>query len=150
MNYYWVFQNKTYKEEFEGSFLWAPKSKDRKIKHWETMLKLNIGDLIIHSYFGKIVAIGEVTKKSFECNQPDNLKHNNRWNNDGYKALCKYTLLNIPLSTKIINKKVYELQPDKNGPINKLGRGNTGYLFDLNLETFNYIKEELKKLGNSL
>lgn len=150
MKYYWVFQNKTFKDECAGSFLWAPKCNDRIIRHWSTMLDLKIGDIVIHSNLGKIVAIGEITKESFICDQPKEFKHNNRWGDEGYKALCRYKLLDVPLTSKSISKKIYRLQPNINGPFNRIGKGNTGYLFDLNSEAFAYIKEELKKIGNKL
>jgi hypothetical protein len=37
--FYWVNQGKTYKEESEGGYLWAPKSNEKgnTMFHWETM-----------------------------------------------------------------------------------------------------------------
>ena len=38
MNYFFVFQNKSFKEENSGGYLWAPKSKGgRKVSHWSLM-----------------------------------------------------------------------------------------------------------------
>ncbi len=39
MNYYFVFQNKSFEHEHKGGYLWAPKSTEsgRRVPHWESM-----------------------------------------------------------------------------------------------------------------
>jgi hypothetical protein len=64
MNYFYVYQNKTYYEEKRGGFLWSPKY----AKGWslnagyETMKQVRQGDLILHSCQGEIVAISIAAK----------------------------------------------------------------------------------------
>ena len=52
MNYFFVFQNKTFDEEYRGGYLWAPQhgNSGRKVSHWEKMKEVRRGDIIIHSY----------------------------------------------------------------------------------------------------
>ncbi len=58
MNYFFVFQNKSYLKEKAGGYLWAPKrNKKGRVSHWERMTEVKKGDLIIHSYLKKIVAV---------------------------------------------------------------------------------------------
>lgn len=51
MNYFFVFQNKTYYEEYRGGYLWAPQrgNTGRKESHWKKMKEVRRGDIIIHS-----------------------------------------------------------------------------------------------------
>lgn len=51
MNYFFVFQNKTYDQERKGSYLWAPKvnAKGQTKSRWTSMAQVKKGDLIIHS-----------------------------------------------------------------------------------------------------
>lgn len=52
MNYFIVFQNKTYNEERVGEYLWAPKltATGREIFHWSNMVKVKTGDIIFSMY----------------------------------------------------------------------------------------------------
>ncbi|SHH24020.1 hypothetical protein [Clostridium grantii] len=48
MNYFMVFQNKTYNEERQGGYLWAPMktSAGREKYHWSNMTKINEGEQV--------------------------------------------------------------------------------------------------------
>lgn len=48
MAYWWVSQNRTYKLERAGGYLWAPKSGANGVAffHWENMKYVRPGDLI--------------------------------------------------------------------------------------------------------
>lgn len=52
MNYFFVFQNKTFHEEHQGGYLWAPQygNSGRTASHWSKMKEVKRGDVIIHSY----------------------------------------------------------------------------------------------------
>ena len=60
-NCFWVYQNKTFFEEANGGFLWSPKyAKDgKKNPGYEAMKEVHKGDIILHSYMGRIVAISK-------------------------------------------------------------------------------------------
>lgn len=59
MNYFIVFQNKTYNEERVGEYLWAPKltATGREIFHWSNMVKVKTGDIIFSMYKRNLVSI---------------------------------------------------------------------------------------------
>ncbi len=54
MAYWWVSQNKTYRYERAGGYLWAPvrDQSGRTPQHWRTMLDVQPGD-VIFSYVGQ-------------------------------------------------------------------------------------------------
>uniref|UniRef100_UPI0006D02D17 hypothetical protein n=1 Tax=Clostridium sp. NkU-1 TaxID=1095009 RepID=UPI0006D02D17 len=50
-----------------------------------------------------------------------------------------YILFTEPIITSDYKEKLLKLQPQKYAPFNKLGRGNTGYLFQANKTMYEFI-----------
>ena len=72
MAYWWVSQNKTYRHERDGGFLWAPNQTEAGLArfHWETMNEVRPGD-VIFSYVGsKIVAVSVAKTAAYERPRP--------------------------------------------------------------------------------
>lgn len=139
MNYFFVFQNKSYDQEYRGGYLWAPQygNSGRRVSHWDKMKSVKRGDIIIHSFHTRIVAISIAERDVYAANKPTELS--DKWRQEGWRVDSVY----IPFSEQIITseymKKLLELQPKTDAPFNKLGRGNTGYLFEANKGMFEYI-----------
>ena len=159
MNYFFVFQNKTFDKEFHGGYLWAPKG---RFSHWKNMCNIKKGDIIFHSNHKKIVAVSIATSDCYEANQPKELQIEEMWENDGWKVNCNYYLMKEPIITSDYMQDILKIQPTKYAPFNTLGRGNTGYLFDCsvkmaelfldklsakNLEALTDIKMSINKKG---
>ena len=140
--YFFVFQNKSYNEEYKGGYLWAPQHGDngRRVSHWEQMKEVRKGDLIIHSYLKRIVAVSIAKSDVYEANRPIELP--DQWNNKGWKVDTEYFTITNPIVTSEHMDKLMELQPDINAPFNRIGRGNTGYLFAANKKMAEYIINE--------
>lgn len=141
-NYFFVFQNKSYNEEFKGGYLWAPQygNNGRRVSHWEQMKKVRKGDLVIHSYSKEIVAISIAKTDYYESNKPTELS--NEWDSKGWRVDTDYFTINNPIVTSDHMDKLRELQPEIYAPFNRIGRGNTGYLFLANREMAEYIIKE--------
>lgn len=137
--YFFVFQNKSFEEEYKGGYLWAPQhgDNDRRVSHWEKMKEVRKGDLIIHSYLKKIVAISIAKTDVYEANRPAELL--DQWDNSGWKVDSEYFKISNPIVTSEHMDKLMELQPDKDSPFNRNGSGNPGYLFAANREMAEYI-----------
>jgi hypothetical protein len=140
--YFFVFQNKSYKEEYQGGYMWAPQHGDngRRVSHWDQMKEIRKGDLIIHSYLKKIVAISIAKEDVYASDRPVELP--TQWNNEGWKVDTQYYTINNPIVTSDHMGKLMALQPKTNAPFNIAGRGNTGYLFAANKEMAEYIIRE--------
>jgi hypothetical protein len=59
MNYFWVNQGQTFKEEYKGGYLWAPIAdpNGKRKWHWENMQKIKQGDVIV-SYNSRLGVMG--------------------------------------------------------------------------------------------
>ena len=64
MNYFLYSKIKTFHQEHQGGYLWAPQygNSGRTASHWSKMKEVKRGDVIIHSYKKQIIAIS-VAKK---------------------------------------------------------------------------------------
>ncbi|OJH01369.1 hypothetical protein BL313_05430 [Staphylococcus hominis] len=136
---YFVFQDRTYEKERDSSHLWAPK-KDKNINkksHWNLMRKIRKGDIIIHSYKQNIHAIGIAQSDCFDEDKPNNISGD--WEKIGRSVNVKYFDLNQTLNTTKYKNELYQIQPEKEAPFNKLKRGNTGYLFNANQKMLEFI-----------
>ncbi|OHW63573.1 HNH endonuclease [Andreesenia angusta] len=149
MNYFFVFQNKTFKEEHLGGFLWAPKAdKNGHTKsHWTMMTNVKKGDVIIHSVHKAIVAISFAISDCYSSSRPDT--NFNDWEEDGWRVDTEYRTFQKSILTSDYIDELRKLQPEKYAPFNSRGRGNTGYLFAANAEMFRLIIEETAKVQSS-
>lgn len=143
--YFFVFQNKSFDAERRGGYLWAPKSNQdgRKVSHWIMMEEVHKGDIIIHSVNKNIRAISIAISDCYSANQPDELKREQMWEDDGYMIDCQYIDIQYPIVTSDYMDTILELQPAKYAPFNSIGRGNTGYLFASNKELSDFLIGEL-------
>ena len=154
MKYFYVFQNKTFEREKNGGYLWAPNG---HFSHWKNMQNVKKGDVIFNGFRKKIVAISIANSDCYNSYQPKELQIEKLWTNQGWKVDCTYYIIKNPILTSDFMDDILKIQPKKYAPFNKLGRGNTGYLFDLNKDTacFLYSKiisknMELKNVSDSL
>lgn len=141
-NYYFVFQNKSFDEECENGYLWAPKATKERVSksHWSLMKKVRKGDVIIHSYNQKIKAISVAKTDFYEDKRPNELP--NDWTDNGWRVDTDYIVINNPINTKVHIDKIMEYQPNENAPFGKHKKGNTGYLFKSKEELLKYIVEQ--------
>ena len=139
-----VHQGITYKSEFEGGYLWAPKS---GIFHHEKMKEIHAGD-IIFNYSNGIYAISEALCDTFDSKQPSEL-YGNGWDNEGYEVLVRYELITPVLNLDSIKKAIITKRFGKYSSFDNNGDANQGYLYDLELDIAKLISTEILKRNNS-
>lgn len=140
MSYYFVFQNKTFSEEKNGGYLWAPQG---RCAHWKLMQEVTKGDVIFHCYNQSIVAVSVAKSDCYDCVRPSELD-NGMWDQEGWMVDTAYYLMDYPIRPKEHMDTVLELQPVKYAPFNRQGRGNTGYLFCVTPELADFFLSKLK------
>ncbi len=137
--YYWVNQGKTYKEEKEGGYLWAPRrnSSGNSVFHWENMTKLRPNDIILNYCKGYVIGYCIVHSEYFLAQKPEEFNVDVDWENEGYMVDVKYFLFSKPIDIKTTYYKIKQYLPSKYSPINKSGnhskiKANQGYLYKSN------------------
>ncbi|HUO87460.1 MAG TPA: HNH endonuclease [Thermoanaerobaculia bacterium] len=89
MRYWWVNQNQTARQEWEGGYLWSPKVKSNGHRNpfYETMREVAPGDLVFSFVDTRIAAFGIATSYAYENPKPPEFGHAGRnWNDVGWRV----------------------------------------------------------------
>lgn len=142
MAYWWVNQGKTYKEEKEGSFLWAPI--DDGFFHWNNMTYIQEGDIVFSYSKGELKAYSSVVKNAYKEVNPFN-KNSELWDKQGNKVDLVFNELqtSIPLTT--FNEELKPLLQEQYSPLNRNARVNQGYLFRMTDEAGAFLSDLIEK-----
>lgn len=131
--FFWVNQNKTYAEESNGGYLWAPildKGGMRKF-HWETMNDLKPDDIVINYAQSKIIGFCKVKSLAYDCDQPGELESVNLWAKKGRMVDAEYFTFRIQNKLTAIFNQIKHLQNAVYSPINETQKANQGYLYQI-------------------
>ena len=131
MNYWWVNQNQTHKQEISGKYMWSPKvNRNGAYNHYyNNMTLVRPGDLV-YSFFGtKIQYIGTVESHGYSYGKPDEFgTFGDYWNKDGWRVDVIYKKLDNIISPRDYIDKIRDLLPEKYSPLQSNGNGNQIYL----------------------
>jgi len=134
VNYWWVSQNQTFNQEFNGGYMWSPKvNTNGGYNHfYENMTKVMPGDIVL-SYKGTyIVAVGVIQATGYTSNKPDELESDeNNWSSEGWRVDVEYHLLTNKIRPADHMPKIKPWLPEKYSPLKSDGGGNQAYLFHL-------------------
>lgn len=139
--FYWVNQGKTYKEEKEGGYLWAPvtNSNGKSFFHWTNMTKLKSNDFVFNYRKGFLVGYCIVQSNGYLNPQPEEFNVDVEWHDEGYMADALYFQLPEPIPLVRVFDEIAHYLPSKYSPLNVVDkdgqtivRANQGYLYELN------------------
>lgn len=150
MNYFVVFQNKTFEEEKEGQYLWAPQKNNqgRGLFHWENLMKIQPGDIIFSMFRQHLVSVNTATAKAIEAANPFP-NHESTWERTGWLVSTKYNELSRPVSMRAHKENILSLCPPKYSPFTRTGGGTQGYLFEID-DTFGAYLLSVARENNDL
>jgi len=139
-----VFQGNTFDAECRGGFIWAPKYNQggRRCHHWDKLLDVREGDLIIHCADGYIRAISIAKGSCYDAESPRELTAEQLWAKDGRMIDCEYIKVNQPIKHSDYKETILKYCNVKYAPFDKDGNGNMGYLFDINRDLAKFFIEK--------
>ncbi len=139
-----VFQGGTFAKEYKGGYIWAPKFNQGggTCHHWEKMLDVREGDIIIHCANGFVEAISVAKGACFDAESPDELTEEQLWAKNGRMVKCEYTKIQKPIKHSDYKDTILKYCGVKYAPFDKDGNGNLGYLFGLNRELAKFFVEK--------
>lgn len=139
-----VFQGETFDKEYKGGYIWAPKFNrgGGTCHHWDKMLDVCEGDIILHCSDGFIKAISVSKGHCFDCESPDELTEEKLWAKNGRMIKCDYIKIQKPIRHSDYKETIIKYCGVKYSPFDKDGNGNMGYLFDLNRELAKFFIEK--------
>ena len=132
MQYWWVNQNQTHRQEIGGGYMWSPKTNSNgKYNPFYNNMKLAcVGDLVFAFYQSKVQMIGVVEAAAFSSRKPDEFGSSGaNWSNNGWQVPVSWVALPNPIRPKNHMSTLGELLPSSHSPIRSDGTGNQAYLF---------------------
>lgn len=128
-SFWWVNQGKTYKQEKDGEYLWAPKANRAgyPVPHHVSLLKAKHGDVIFCYSEKELKSIGIVQSKAIESQKPSEIKSDD-WQKDGYLLKVKYYDFQPSIDK---NEIPIEWRKNDQGTFDINGNIKQGYFFEL-------------------
>jgi putative restriction endonuclease len=145
MRYWWVNQNKTYRHEVAGGYLWSPKRKaDGGINpFYESMREVAPGDIVLSFVDTRIAAIGIARSHCYECPKPREFGlAGMSWNDIGWKVEVKFTELGNRIRPADHIEILRPRLPRKYSPLLSDGRGSQSvYLTEIPPVMFETLRD---------
>jgi len=143
MAYWWVSQNRTYKEERAGGYLWAPKRGENGVvfRHWSNMTLVRPGDIVFSYADQSIGAVGIASSAAYDSPQPTEFKQ--QWQQDGYRVDVSYQEVSPAARVATFVDSLIAFLPDQHSPLTKNKTGVQGYLFAIPPKAGELICEKL-------
>ncbi len=125
MRYWWANQNKTYKNEVHGGFLWSPKTKSNGARNrfYDNMCEIAVGDVVFSFSDTRIKAIGVVTELAQSSPKPDFGTAGIEWSNDGWLVQVEFNELSSAIRPKDHIALLRPHLPPKYSPLQDTGDG---------------------------
>jgi hypothetical protein len=136
MNYWWVSQKQTFKQEFEGGYMWSPKeNRNGAQSHfYNNMTLVKPGDIVFSFAGGIILSLGIARSHAYSHTKPTEFGlKGDEWSNDGWKIDLEYHLIHNKIKPKSHIESILPLLPKKFSPLQDNGNGNQAYLFSVSL-----------------
>jgi len=133
---FFVFQGNTFERECNGGYLWAPitDKSGSSPHHWERMLDVRKGDIILHGCNAHVYAISVARGPCYDSQMPPELAVEDMWDREGRRIDCDYIRIESPIKTSHYAEDIVRLSKAKYSPFDKDGNGNMGYLYEINRE----------------
>jgi hypothetical protein len=149
---FYVFQGQTFESEYKGGYIWAPKysAGDRTCHHWDRLLDVREGDIILHGSNGLIKAVSFAKGSCYDEIIPKELEDGSTWESEGRRVDCEYSLIPNPIKTSDFKGDIIKYCNVKYAPFDKDGNGNMGYLFEIDYRLVNTFIKETIELNPSL
>jgi hypothetical protein len=127
MNYWWVNQGQTFREEISGGYIWSPTANRDKSRNqtYLTLREVAPGDLIFSYANGKIAALGIASDRYVEAERPVAFgKSGEQWAMNGWLVSIRWIVLKEPIRPRDYLSQIVPLLPKKYAPIRTNGFGN--------------------------
>ncbi|MBO9686105.1 MAG: HNH endonuclease [Mitsuaria chitosanitabida] len=141
---WWVNHKQTFRQEFEGGYLWSPKTnaKGAVNQFYNNMRRAHVGDSVVSYADGRIRAIGIVTEPAITAPKPETFKTTGSyWSDTGWLLPVEWTPVAVEAKPKNYLDQLRQALPSKYSPLSdKTGDGNQGaYLSEISVQLFNLV-----------
>jgi putative restriction endonuclease len=131
VRFWWVAQNKTYRHEVPGGYLWSPKRKKDGTRNpfYDFMREVSPGDVIFSFSDTLIKAIGIAASHAYEAPKPMEFgKAGAHWDLIGWRVDVRFIELKNQIQPSVHMGSIGKFLPDKYAPLQQTGAGKELYL----------------------
>jgi HNH endonuclease len=131
MNFWWVNQNLTYRQECDGGYLWSPKTNTNgsKSHYYDNMRRVAPGEIVFSFRDTRIPSIGIIQSPGYSAPRPQEFPAaGSSWRNDGWKVDVEYHPLTNRIRPIEHIDRIRPMLPTKYSPLKADGNGNQVYL----------------------
>ena len=143
---WWGNQGSTYAKARDAGAIWAPKlnKAGRTERHWETMLGVEAGDIILHYSNGYLRAIGTAQGPVSDAANPFDSQE---WERNGRLIRVHYDDLRTPIPLASIPAPV---RIPAAGPFTSVGSVQQGYLYRVDEMLLNVLVRDFAEIRAAL
>lgn len=126
MRFWWVNQNKTYRHEVPGGYLWSPKrnANGHTNPFYEFMREVAPGDVVFSFADTRIQALGVVRSHGYEAPKPAEFGSVGAyWNQVGWRVDVAFQEMVHKIRPSDYMDRIAEYLPDRYSPLMASGRG---------------------------
>jgi putative restriction endonuclease len=125
MRYWWVNQNQTFVSEFQGGFLWSPKTRADGARNpfYDTMREVQPGDVVFSFCDTLIRAVGVAMRRAETAPKPDFGNIGLNWAAEGWLVEVEFHRLTQPIRPKDHIDELRPYLPPKYSPLQPNGNG---------------------------
>jgi hypothetical protein len=127
MQFWWVNQNQTWRQETAGGYLWSPKRKanGQLNPFYESMREVAPGDIVLSFRDTLITAVGIARSNCYECPKPPEFGNAGmNWGKIGWKVDVRFTELSNKIRPKNHIEALRRYLPPKYSPLSAEGDGS--------------------------
>ncbi|HEX6648296.1 MAG TPA: hypothetical protein VF075_02110, partial [Pyrinomonadaceae bacterium] len=127
MSFWWVNHKQTHKEEIDGGYVWAPKTKKNGATNetYTNLTRTEINDTVFSYANGNMMAVGRVIGPWREATRPTEFGNiGKQWDSEGWLVPIEWVPLEYPFSPRAYLSRLVELLPERHSPIRETGLGN--------------------------
>lgn len=127
MRHWWVNQNRTFKHELGGGYLWSPKRKSNGHRNpfYDSMVDVEPGDVIFSFYDTYIKAIGIANDRAVTASRPNEFrKAADSWSQFGWRVPVQFFPTSTPVRPKDHIAELRAYLPSKYSPLQANGNGS--------------------------
>jgi len=125
LQYWWVNQNQTHREEIAGGFMWSPKARRDGASHhfYDNMTRVAPGDLVFSYFDGQISHAGIIQSKARTAMKPAFRSPEASWSSEGWRVDVRYFRLPSAFRPRDHLSGIGPLLPDRYAPLRQNGDG---------------------------
>lgn len=126
MRYWWVNQNRTFRQEIEGGYLWSPKRNKNGHRNpfYEFMREVSPGDLVFSFCDTRIAALGIVSGYCRESPKPEEFgTAGTNWSQIGWRVGVRWQRLSNAIRPKDHIARLRSELPQQYAPLTQDGNG---------------------------